>query len=80
MASSFLHGENAPDLGNIFTMFDSIGQNTEGERLRLRHCFVASSSVGQYSGQVRNFADPATVFLPIDLYSELVHKLMLQPG
>ena len=73
MASSSLNGEDTVDLGDLLTVFDPVCENAKRQRLCFRYRLIVGGSVGESSGKVNDLADPATVFLALDLNRELAH-------
>jgi len=49
------------------TMFNSIGNHTEGERRRLLASLLLACAIGYNARQFRDFADPAAIFVALDL-------------
>ncbi len=45
LANSFLHGEDAVNLRNVFAVFESASEHSKRQRLRFRDGFIARSAV-----------------------------------
>src|SRR5258708_657466 len=76
--SSSVNREDSSELGNVFTMLESIRQHAKRERLRLVHRFVAALAVRQNARQVRSLAEPPPVVLALDLDRDFVHDGIVQ--
>ena len=73
LASSFVHGEDSANLGNVFTVFETIGKNAKRESFRFGDGFIACATVGENTRKIGDLADPATVLFSLDLYGEVAH-------
>ena len=73
-----MHGENAVNLGDVFTVLEPIGEDSESKRLRLCYGFIARRAVHEDAGKIGHFADPATIILALDLHREVTHTEIVQ--
>ena len=73
--SSSVDGKYTVNFGNVFSVFEAVGQNSKRESLCLGHSLVACGPVNQDPRQFGDFADPATIGLTFDIDGEIAHEL-----
>ena len=61
---------------NFGTAFDSISQDTQGDRFNLSRSLFARSAIAQCAGKRRNFCDPTAIGFPIKLNGKLAHAYL----
>jgi len=74
MASSFVDGENSVKLGDVLAVIETVGEHPERKGLGLCNSFIARRAVGEDSGQVGHFSDPASVVFPFDVDRKFAHQ------
>jgi hypothetical protein len=74
-ANSSVNREHAVNLRNVFSVFETIGKNSERESFCLGHSLFARGAVDQDSRKFRDFADPTAIGLRFDIYGKIAHEL-----
>ncbi len=68
-----MDSENTVDLWNVFAMLEPISEHPKRESFCFRDSFIATRTVCEDSGKVRDFANPAAVVFSLDFYGEVAH-------
>lgn len=73
-----MHGKHTVDFGDVFTVFEPVGQHSERQSLRARNGFISGGTVGQDPWQFRHLANPSAVFFSLDVNREITHDDIVQ--
>jgi len=79
-ASSFVDREDVSELWDFLAMLESVSKDPKGKSLDLCYCLGARGTVSHNPWQISDFADPPTVLLRLDLYTEIAHRANSNPG
>ena len=70
-------GEDTVNLRNFLAMFESVGEHSKRERLRLRNGLIACGAIRENTWKIGNFTDPPTILFAFDLNREVAHSVMV---